>query len=311
MAQSGWILQSKGQELHSRAGSSYRERIGVSYKWRTKLPNGAKIKRDDIILIRDEKRVLGLSRIEKLSFKKEKNVATLCKNCGRAQVQILKTKRFKYRCKACKAEFDQPRLRNTIEEFATAFYAPGWVSLAEEGNSWEVWNKLSTTPKSQNSIQALDLNMFQNLISGLNPRDVAPFLRRGLEMNGGHRLSVARTRIGQGNFRKKLIDQFGLTCAFTGVNNRFALEAAHLYSYSEVGKHHENGGLLLRRDVHSLFDNGLLAVEPGTDLIKVAPELNSISQYSILQNKKILVPINLEIRKWLEIHWDQHENLRK
>lgn len=311
MTQNGWILQSKGSEQHSRAGSNYRESIGVSYKWRTNLPNGGKIKRDDIILIRDEKNLLGFSRIEKLSFRKEKNVATLCKNCGKAQVELKKTKRFKYRCKACKAEFDRPKLKTTIEDFATAFYAPGWVSLTEESKSWAVWKKLSVTPKGQNSIQALDLHIFQDLISDLDSSEVAPFLRRGLEINGGHRLSVAKIRIGQGEFRKKLIDQFGFTCAFTGANNNFALEAAHLYSYSQVGKHHEDGGLLLRRDIHSLFDHGLLAIDPETDLIKVAPGLMSISQYYSLHNTKVLVLINSGIRSWLKIHWSQNEHIRK
>ena len=57
------------------------------------------------------------------------------------------------------------------------------------------------------------------------------------------------------------------------------LEACHLYSYAEIGRHDIEGGLLLRRDLHRLFDQGLLAVTPdGT--IDVGESLKPYDLYS-------------------------------
>ena len=78
----------------------------------------------------------------------------------------------------------------------------------------------------------------------------------------GHRQTLTRVRIGQAAFRKQLLDQFGEVCALTGPCPAEVLEAGHLYSYSKLGRHHKHGGLLLRRDVHALFDRGRLAVDP-------------------------------------------------
>lgn len=83
---------------------------------------------------------------------------------------------------------------------------------------------------------------------------------------GGHRQARVRVRVGQGGFRQRLLATQGPVCAFTGPGPAAALEAAHLYSYAAVGQHHDDGGLLLRRDVHRLFDQGDIAVDPRTQL---------------------------------------------
>lgn len=72
-----------------------------------------------------------------------------------------------------------------------------------------------------------------------------------------------RVRVGQAEFRLRLLARYGNVCAFSGPSPTAALEAAHLYSYAAEGRHHDDGGFLLRRDLHRLFDLGLLAVEPA------------------------------------------------
>jgi hypothetical protein len=82
-----------------------------------------------------------------------------------------------------------------------------------------------------------------------------------------------------------LLDAFGSVCAFTGPAPAPALEACHLYSYSAVGEHHTHGGLLLRRDVHRLFDLGYLAVNPYTLAIDVADALRTFPIYTSLDGQ--------------------------
>lgn len=61
--------------------------------------------------------------------------------------------------------------------------------------------------------------------------------------------------------------------AFTGPQPPRALEEAHLYLYSENPGYDLKGGLLLRCDLHALFDRRLITVDPETWTIRVTPEL--------------------------------------
>jgi len=69
-------------------------------------------------------------------------------------------------------------------------------------------------------------------------------------------------RLGQGAFRVLVTDVYGRRCAVTGERTLPALEAAHIRPYAEGGSHEARNGLLLRRDIHSLFDAGYVTVTP-------------------------------------------------
>lgn len=64
------------------------------------------------------------------------------------------------------------------------------------------------------------------------------------------------------------------------------LEAAHLYRYADSGRHHDDGGFLLRRDVHRLFDLGHIAVDPRTMRIDIGDDLLPFDDYARLQERK-------------------------
>ena len=67
-------------------------------------------------------------------------------------------------------------------------------------------------------------------------------------------------RLGQGAFRVLVADAYRRRCAMTGERTLPALEAAHIQRYSESGPHRVDNGLLLRSDLHHLFDLGYLTV---------------------------------------------------
>lgn len=50
-------------------------------------------------------------------------------------------------------------------------------------------------------------------------------------------------------------------CAITGEKTLPALEAAHIRPYSEVPSHEVTNGILLRSDIHRLFDQGYVTVD--------------------------------------------------
>lgn len=73
---------------------------------------------------------------------------------------------------------------------------------------------------------------------------------------------LMRPRLGQGAFRVAVTDAYGRACSATGEHSLPALEAAHIRPYSMGGAHEIQNGLLLRSDLHRLFDRGYVTVTP-------------------------------------------------
>jgi putative restriction endonuclease len=73
---------------------------------------------------------------------------------------------------------------------------------------------------------------------------------------------LVRARLGQGAFRILVADAYTRRCAITGERTLPALEAAHIKPYAEGGPHTTSNGLLLRSDVHKLFDENYMTVTP-------------------------------------------------
>jgi len=118
--------------------------------------------------------------------------------------------------------------------------------------------------------------------------------------------SIAR-RQGQPKFRSDLLKAYQGRCAITGFNAEQALEAAHIYPYKGNDTNKVWNGLLLRADIHTLFDLYLITVHPETKEIHIAPELKSTS-YSELHGKKLSLPKDESLsprREVLEWHYQQ------
>ncbi len=96
---------------------------------------------------------------------------------------------------------------------------------------------------------------------------------------------VVRRR-GQSKFRKALLEVYGGKCAITGCDALEALEAAHITPYLGEHTNHPQNGLLLRADIHSLFDLGLLSIDPATLTVVLADSLQG-STYSDLNGNRI------------------------
>ena len=69
-----------------------------------------------------------------------------------------------------------------------------------------------------------------------------------------------RPRLNQGTFRVAVTDAYGRACAITSEHSLPVLEAAHIRPFSDNGPHDVTNGLLLRSDIHKLFDRGYVTV---------------------------------------------------
>lgn len=74
--------------------------------------------------------------------------------------------------------------------------------------------------------------------------------------------SVVLPRLGQGSFRMAVTEAYGGACAVTNEHSLPALEAAHIRPYGDGGEHATSNGLLMRSDLHRLFDRGYLTITP-------------------------------------------------
>jgi putative restriction endonuclease len=86
----------------------------------------------------------------------------------------------------------------------------------------------------------------------------------------GQRLT--RVRLGQNGFRATVFNAYHRRCAITGTQIWPALDAAHIRPVAEGGEHRLDNGLLLRSDVHTMFDRGYLGIDPSCRL-QVSPRL--------------------------------------
>lgn len=84
---------------------------------------------------------------------------------------------------------------------------------------------------------------------------------------------VATVRVGQRAFKALVQQAYGRRCAVTGDKIVPVLEAAHIKPVSVEGENRLDNGLLLRSDVHTLFDRGYLGVHPERRTLMVSPGL--------------------------------------
>jgi putative restriction endonuclease len=77
---------------------------------------------------------------------------------------------------------------------------------------------------------------------------------------------LTRGRLGQGAFRVLVTDAYERRCAVTGEKTLPVLEAAHIKPYALNGPHQISNGILLRSDLHRLFDLGYITITPDLRL---------------------------------------------
>jgi len=110
---------------------------------------------------------------------------------------------------------------------------------------------------------------------------------------------LIQPRLGQGAFRLAVTDAYNRECAITGGRVLPALDAAHIQSYASGGEHEVSNGLLLRRDIHSVFDAGYLTFDEDLRVVvsdRVRTEFNNGNEYRRLHGQELRLPPNPKFR---------------
>ena len=119
---------------------------------------------------------------------------------------------------------------------------------------------------------------------------------------------VVQPRLGQGTFRIAVTSVYG-ACAVSGEHSLPALDAAHVRPYADGGAHALPNGLLLRADIHRLYDAGYVTVTPDYRFRvshDLAGDFHNGREYERFAGRAITVPRapldqpNREILEWHE-----------
>lgn len=137
------------------------------------------------------------------------------------------------------------------------FWVPvpaGWAPNIVQGRSYEVPGNGAALWQAVLEAVAMGNQVYPPTAAAI--RDAPRF---GLDY-------LTRARLGQGAFRVLVTDAYQRRCAVTGEKTLPVLEAAHIKPYACEGPHHIQNGLLLRSDLHKLFDLGYVTITPDLDM---------------------------------------------
>ena len=102
-------------------------------------------------------------------------------------------------------------------------------------------------------------------------------------------------RLGQGSFRVSVTDAYARACAVTSERSLPALEAVHIRSYAKEGPHDVRNGILLRADLHRLFDKGYITVTPEKRLevsARLRADYSNGRSYYPLHGQALRLPLS-------------------
>lgn len=109
-------------------------------------------------------------------------------------------------------------------------------------------------------------------------------------------------RQGQPRFRKELLENYKQRCCMSGCDVQDTLEACHIYPYMGLETNHVQNGIILRADLHTLYDKGLLSIDENYK-IRLSEVLKISQFYKFLDDKSIMLPT-------LEKNWPSVEAIR-
>lgn len=120
---------------------------------------------------------------------------------------------------------------------------------------------------------------------------------------------LTRGRLGQGAFRVLVTDAYLRRCAVTGEKTLPVLEAAHIKPCALTGPHSVTNGILLRSDLHKLFDLGYVTITPALRLEvsrRLKAEWENGREYYAYHGKELTCrpadSANLPAREYLQWH---------
>ena len=185
------------------------------------------------------------------------------------------------------------------------FNVPEWKSPIVRGKGYDLnseagkfmWKKIENVLAKKEEPDSLDIK-----VGHIEERD-----RYGSEI-------LVKPRLGQGTFKILVTDAYNRSCAVTSERALPVLEAAHIRPYSKDGPHEVQNGILLRSDMHKLFDTGYMTITPKLEIEvsrSIKEEFDNGKYYYDYHGSQLLVPERLDQRPSQEFLIWHNENIYK
>jgi len=122
---------------------------------------------------------------------------------------------------------------------------------------------------------------------------------------------LVKPRLGQGGFRIMVMDEYERRCAITGEKTLPVLEAAHIQPYAQNGPHRVSNGILMRSDLHTLFDGGYLTLSNEFRIEvsrRIRDEFSNGREYYALHGKQLVSIPNAPANRPDPLFLEWHQN---
>lgn len=219
----------------------------------------------------------------------EKNGASTFESFRQAIVQLGK-----------RTEFD-PQIGCTILGETFFFKREDWIQVPPD------WKGNIMVGKVYDTAMEIGRNLWTEVECRLQRLPNRPLILTAEPKYGAEYLT--RGRLGQGAFRVLVTDAYTRRCAITGERTLPVLEAGHIRPFAEGGGHLIANGLLLRSDLHTLFDRGYITVTPDLRVevsSKIREQFDNGKEYYRLHGHHLLVQpsdaANLPAKEFLQWH---------
>ncbi|MEV8436897.1 HNH endonuclease signature motif containing protein [Actinosynnema sp. NPDC051121] len=281
-----WSLLSVGEDRHFQGNTGYADVLGSTYVFDSTVTYSDKVAEDDLVVLRNRVVALGVARVQHIDvatgLEKPRLVCPECKRTGFKKRAVASPA---FLCQLCRVEFDVPGMVQVPITQYTAHYGATWRELP--GVTVARLRAIALNRSTQQSISPLDPALVVELLAEAGvpfPAPVAPAAAKA-PLPAGRRAQLVQVRSGQQAFRAALLERDKDVCAITGPCPQEALQAAHLRQFAKHEEHDVAAGVLLRADVHVLFDRGLMAVNPSTRQVCLAPDLRAYEVYAPLEGR--------------------------
>lgn len=156
-----------------------------------------------------------------------------------------------------------------------------------------LWEQFDGTYPALAGVDQDYINLALHLVNGPQNVDLPS------DAPSGTALRRILVRQGQQAFRREVYIAYGGRCFITGGEIASLLDAAHIHPFSKSKSNKTANGLLLRTDIHTLFDIGLLNIKPSTPLgsvrVELAEGLLADSNYKKLHGKTVHLPKAIQV----------------
>jgi putative restriction endonuclease len=324
-----WRLLAFGAERNYAANLGYDDELERIYRYDSFVQNHRQVKADDLVMLWSRSGLEGVGRVARVGRWPGTKQQLRCPSCGTSRISSRKHQTPRWRCQE-KHEFELPDQVEVTCTLYEADFGDSFIACAGGLSEYEL-QSLFLVRSNQLSIRPLDLGVFKALLTqrlpevavqlfgsppvptdrGVTTNDRVPTILFALTDDydpdsDDQRRRAQRelaVRQGQPQFRKALQLAYGPRCMISRCELMGLVDAAHISPHRGTKDNHPGNGLLLRTDLHTLFDLDLLGIDPESMTVRMSSSA-AAAGYSYLDGAQLVTPegIRPSVRA-LEARW--------